>query len=230
MDGKPISPEHPLPAGADGVAIGRFRMRLARNKVLFGFDDGTGDHITVHAGFGGEADIHKTRYLPNGETVHERLFSIRHEVLVAVIQELADEMPSAMLRLVRPFRIRCHPRRQIQIFVGMLAAPDRLFQGMKIRKRKVRVDTATLLSRIRSIDSLNELYGLEPGEFFTVVEYRPGHAPRIAGHGFTVLYARRYRRLAWIPLPRLQAFIRKMGRAMLESYSRHQESGKLSLG
>jgi hypothetical protein len=223
MEVKPISPVRPLPAGADGIAFGRFRMRLAKNKVIFGLDDGTGDHITLHAGPGGEADIHKTRYLANGEVVHERLFAITHEVLVAVLQDMAIDMPAAMLRLVRPFRIRYSSRRHIEVVVGVLPTPEILFRDMKTRKRKVRVDADTILARAWTVDSFSELYGLEPGEIFTVIEYRPGHAPRIAGHGFSLPYAKRYRRLAWIPLPRMQAFIRKMGQAMQESYALHQE-------
>ncbi len=200
-------------------------MTLAKNKIIFNVDDGTGDHVTLHAGPGGEADVHQTRYLSNGEAVHTRLFAIKHEVLVAVLQELAGKMPAAMMGCITPLTVQYVRRRRIQLVVGVLSRPEVLCRDMKVRKRKLRIDPDAMLEKLWVATSLDELFDLEPGyEIFTLVERRPGHEPRIAGHGFAVTSAKGYRRLVWIPLSRLNTLITRMSAAMQDSYARHGEA------
>ncbi len=211
----PDSPHDPLPKGANGLDLGALVLAFARDKLVF-TPKGLPEHYTLHLGPNSKViDIHKTTLRPDGTIEYLTLFSMTHERLLAMMDELAQPLGKLLMGLARPLSPAWMEKRRVGAIVGLVPTGNNIASIGQLRRRKFAIDPRRLAAHAWAPDFIDELYDID-GKIFTLVLNQRNRTPRKIGYGFSVADARGKRRLVWIP-DRSVAHAMERGSALLKN-------------
>lgn len=206
--------DSPLPKSVNGFDLGELVLALAKDKLVF-TPKGAREHYTLHLGPRSRViDLHKTTLRADGASERVTLFSITHERLLAMMEELAQPLGDLLLGLARPLNPIRMEKRHVGAVVGLLPTWADTAAVGRVRHRKFAIDPRKLAARTWAPDFIDELYDLD-GKIFTLFLIQRNRAPRKIGYGFSVTDGRRQRRLLWIP-DRYAAEVLQRGSALLK--------------
>lgn len=174
-----------LLSGAKGIDLGEVALLFLGSKLVFS-PKNVPYHFTLHLGTNsGTFDIHKTVRTEGGVEEHTTLFTISHENLRMMLQEISTPLMTSLLGVLRPLRIGWLGRHHLAVLVGSLPSDQDLPLLMNRRSKKLlTVDEDKLARRLRMPAHLEDLYELQKGEMFSIYSLkRLGH-PKMIGNGF----------------------------------------------
>lgn len=210
IEGMRNSGRSSLPRGVRGVDLGDAAVVFAREKLVL-ISKGTPEHVTLHFGIDSRIlDIHRTSVAPDGSITYLTLFSITHENLALMMRELAPPIAEALTGLARPLNLRKMANRGVRAIVGLLPTGAKRAAVTRVRHARLSLDARKLVAQAWAPESLDELYGLEEGDIFTLFSCLRGRKPRKIGYGFPVTHGNR-RRLIWVPDQRVAEAIERVG-------------------
>lgn len=205
-----VNMQHALPHGASSLAVDSARLIFRPDKMVLS-PSGRPWHLTMHFGpESRELDLHLTSVEGKRET-HERLFSITHENLGALLIELALTDFRGYRSLARPLRPGWMVRRNISPVLGLLPTDSELAAVTRRgRKGRLEFDPVKFAASIRIPEYIEELYALGDAALFTLFDCDRS-IPRRIGIGFKITGANRQPQLRWIRYSRIPAAFRTLG-------------------
>jgi hypothetical protein len=214
------STPYSLPLGAKGIDFHEAVLMCARDKIVLSRRHAK-EHFTVHFGpHSGELDIHKTTRAPDGSFAHQRLYSIPHDRLAQLLEDIAPKVLDVFMKSVQPLDLRTLAKKRVVVVVGLLMTTAEIETVTDVRDGKLVLNPDKIAARAWIPEFLDELHELKDGEFFTLFEDRR-HAPRIVGHGFALTDAEGRHHLLRLSSRRLAAEIDRMTGLLLEAAAKY---------
>ena len=176
--------------GARRVDLDFAVLSIARDKLVIAVK-GMPEHFTVHFGLkSGVADIHRTAHsTDSAKPKHTTLYSIEHQDLAALQQEITPAVVAILKDVARPLHLRWMHQRRATAIVGVPPSESVTRRLMAKHRGRARLDQALVADYWRSSvwlpNELEDLYALGNDVLFTVI-VRRGRVFRKLGIGFVV--------------------------------------------
>ncbi len=193
-----------LPHGAKGIDLYDFVVMFAKDKLVLQ-SKLEQRHITLHLGPNSQTlDIHEKYIDTNGSIKYNTLFTITHENLALMLQEIAEPATHALSGVLKRLRLGWMVRKRVGAVVGFIPVESEIQYITKRRHQKLVVDEEKLSANIWVPENLNDLYNLPDGHAFTVYDCRVSDKEKIIGFGYKYTDLTGKCRLVWCPFKRLR--------------------------
>lgn len=211
-----------LPHGAKGVDLGQAVIVVARDKLVLSSKNAQ-HHFTLHFGTNSQImDIHRKCTAADGSVSYNTLFSISHDNLKLLLQEIGLPIMNALRGVLRPLGPGWMARRHVGAVVGLVPVESSEIQHVtRLRHKKLVIDQDKIASRAKIPEFLEDLYELPDGETFTLISCKNATRQKMIGVGFKFTTPAGQPRLVWFNNRRLFDEIERLGALFQDGAARY---------